>query len=90
MEAGFKGWPIGDGVQSHRTGSRFTDLLRAARASGETVEKARWAEALQETYRGVRKKGAVEWRDGAPRSRTQRCKDELRLFEPVSTCFHGV
>ena len=60
-------WPVGDGIQSRRAGSRFTDLLRESRASGETMEKARWAEALRESYPGVRRAAAVEWWDGAPR-----------------------
>ena len=61
------GWPVGDGVQSRRKGSSFTEMLQKARASGEVVEKSKWAEALRETYRDVRRKDAVEWRDGAPR-----------------------
>ena len=61
-----KGWPVGDGVQSRRKGSSFTELLKEARASSEVVAKERWAEALRETYKDVRKKHAVEWRDGAP------------------------
>ena len=44
-------------------------MLISARASGESVEKARWAEALRESYRDVDKKEAVEWWDGAPRDR---------------------
>ena len=61
------GWPVGDGVQSRRKGSSFTEMLQKARASGEAVEKSKWAEALRETYKDVRRKDAVEWRDGAPR-----------------------
>ena len=60
------GWPVGDGVQSRRKGSSFTEMLQKARASGETIEKSKWAEALRETYKDVRRKDAVEWRDGAP------------------------
>ena len=37
--AGFACWPVGDGVQSRRTGSQFTELLLSARASGESVAK---------------------------------------------------
>ena len=54
------GWPTGDGVQSRRTGNRFTSLLQEARASGAVIGKEVWAEALRETYGSVARKAARE------------------------------